>query len=133
LHSVEAAAIDQTSDQMAAPFQLLLEPAGRVAALVEAVYRQPEQRAMDTLELAQAAATRSCANLRCPNVAGQGREAEGRRNQVQVLSLPCRAILLPRVQRGRLKAGHRWVCAELGAAAAAEAGAAAAASTEQAG
>ena len=120
----DAADIDQRSDQMAAPFQFLLKPAGQVAALVEAYYQQPEQRAAAVLELAQAAATRSCANLRCPNVAGQGREAEGRRNQ---RCSACRAVRYCCRECSVVdwKAGHKRVCAAL-AAAATQAGAGAA-------
>ena len=87
--------------------QSQLEPARRVAALVEAFYQQPKQQAGAALELAQAAATRACANLRCPNVAGQGRDPSGGGGQTEqeVLCLPGRALLLPRVQRGGLAGG----------------------------
>ena len=79
---------------------------------------------MAALELAQAAATRSCANLRCPNVAGEGREAEGRPNQ---RCSACRAVRYCCRECSVVdwKAGHKRVCAALAAAVAAEAGAAA--------
>jgi hypothetical protein len=87
----------------------LLEPAERVAALVEAFYQQPEQRAATALELARAAATRSCANLQCPNVGGEGREAEGRVNQrcsaCRALRYCCRECSVV-----DWRAGHRRVC-----------------------
>ena len=111
---------------MKATLQPLLESAGRVAALVEAYHQQPEQRAAAALELAQAVATRSCANLRCPNVAGQGREAEGRPNQ---RCSACRAVRYCCRECNVVdwKAGHRRMCSVLAAAAAAaaEAGASA--------
>jgi hypothetical protein len=113
-------------EQMKAHLQPMLVPAGRVAALVEAYYQQPEQRAAAALELAQAVATRSCAILRCPNVAGQGREAEGRPNQrcsaCHVVRYCCRKCNVV-----DWKAGHKRMCSVLAAVAAAEAEAEAAA------
>ena len=108
---------------MKATLQPMLEPAGRVAALVEAYHQQPEQRAAAAVELAQAVATRSCANLRCPNVAGQGREAEGRPNQ---RCSACRAVhyCCRECNVVDWKAGHRRMCSVLAAAAAASASAA---------
>ncbi len=46
--------------------------AERVAALLLQAWDSPEQQAARRLELAQAAATRSCAYLRCANVGGEG-------------------------------------------------------------
>ena len=95
-----------------------LEPAGQVAALVEAFYQQPEQRAAAALELAQAAATRSCANLRCPNVGSEGREAEGRLNR---RCSACRAVRYCCRECSVMdwRAGHKRVCGALAAAVAA--------------
>ena len=89
-----------------------------MAAPVETYYQQPEQRAAADLELAQAAATRSCANLLCPNVGGEGREAEGRPNQ---RCSACRAVryCCRECSVADWRAGHRRVCGALAAAAAA--------------
>ena len=54
-----------------------LPPATRVAAALLDWWRRPEQQQEDALALAQAAAARSCAYLRCPNVGGEGGPAAG--------------------------------------------------------
>ena len=116
--------IDAANILLASHVTPLLEPAGRLAALVQAFYQQPEQAAAAALELAQAAATLSCANLRCANVAGEGRKAEGRPNQ---RCSACRAVRYCCRECSVVdwKAGHKRVCAAL-AAAATQAGAGAA-------
>jgi hypothetical protein len=98
----------------------MVERGRQVAALVEAYYQQPEQRAAAALELAPAAATRSCANLWCPNVGSEGREAEGRPNQ---RCLACRAVRYCCRECSVVdwRAGHRRVCGALAAAATAAA------------
>ena len=107
-------------DHLAGLVQRQLEPAARLAALVEAFYQQPEQRAAAALELAQAAATRRCANLRCPNIGGEGREAEGRPNQRCSV---CRAVRYCCRECSVVdwRAGHKRVCGALAAAAGAAA------------
>ena len=120
-----------TFDEMAAFMKSQLGPARRVAALVEAYYQLPERQAAAALELALAAATRDCANLRCPNVAGEGREAEGRVNK---RCSACRAVRYCCSECSVVdwKAGHRRLCGALAAAAAAEAAAEEAATGEPA-
>ena len=54
-----------------------LWPARRLAAALWAWHQQPEQLAVHRLALARAAAARSCAYLRCPNLAGEGGPAAG--------------------------------------------------------
>ena len=101
-----------------------------MAAPVETYYQQPEQRAAADLELAQAAATRSCANLRCPNVGGEGREAEGRLNQ---RCSACRAVRYCCRECSVVdwRVGHKRVCGALAAAVVAAAAAEAAEAAEQ--
>jgi hypothetical protein len=66
----EAAEQDREADGVP---QLLAQ----LAALLQQWWQRPEQVAADRLELAQAAATRSCAYLRCANLGGQGGPAAG--------------------------------------------------------
>jgi hypothetical protein len=115
---------ERTMYDAASLVQSQLEPARRVAALVEAFYQQPEQQAAAALELAQAAATRACANLRCPNVAGQGREEEGRLNKNKRCSA-CQAVRYCCRECSVVdwRAGHRRLCCALAEPAAAEAAA----------
>ena len=55
----------------------LLPPAHRLADALLHVWQQPEQAGVATRALARAAATRSCAVLRCANLAGEGGPAAG--------------------------------------------------------
>ena len=57
--------------------QLLLAPAAALAPLLRQHWAQPEQAAADRLAVAQAAAARSCAYLRCANLGGEGGPAAG--------------------------------------------------------
>ena len=52
--------------------QRALPPAARLAAALLDWWRRPEQQQQDALALAQAAAGRSCAYLRCANLGGEG-------------------------------------------------------------
>ncbi len=54
-----------------------LPPARRLAAALLAWWRRPEAQPAAALELAQAAAARSCAYLRCANLGGEGGPAAG--------------------------------------------------------
>ena len=54
-----------------------LPPARQLATALLAWWRRPEERQAAALELAQAAATRSCAYLRCANLGGEGGPAAG--------------------------------------------------------
>jgi len=53
-------------------------PAVRLAAALQQYWQMPEQVAAEQLQLAQAAATRSCAYLRCANVGSTSGPAAGR-------------------------------------------------------
>ncbi|KAL4439805.1 hypothetical protein ABPG75_002806 [Micractinium tetrahymenae] len=55
----------------------LLPPASALAAALQEWWALPEQTAAARLEAAQAAAARSCANLRCPNLGLEGGAAAG--------------------------------------------------------
>lgn len=57
---------------LAAMFVPAVTAAARVAALLLSAWATPEQQAAQQLEMAQAAATRSCAYLRCANLGGEG-------------------------------------------------------------
>ncbi len=65
------------SAERLAKLQELLPHIVRLAARLAALWRQPEQQAVEQLLQAQAAATRSCAYLRCSNVGAEGGPAAG--------------------------------------------------------
>ncbi|KAI7839143.1 hypothetical protein COHA_007146 [Chlorella ohadii] len=98
-----------------------LPPARRLAAALLAWWRRPEAQPAAALELAQAAAARSCAYLRCANLGGEGGPAAGQGDG----SLRCSACHVvwycgTACSHADWRAGHRRVCKELGAARAAE-------------
>ncbi len=55
----------------------VLPPARRAATALLAWWRRPEAQQAAALELAQAAAARSCVYLRCANLGGEGGPAAG--------------------------------------------------------
>ena len=55
----------------------VVQPAADLARLLQQYWQLPEQQAAARLELAQAAATRSCAYLVCANLGGSGGPAAG--------------------------------------------------------
>ena len=57
--------------------QRALPPAAHLAAALLDWWRRPEQQQQDALALAQAAAGRCCAYLRCANLGGEGGPAAG--------------------------------------------------------
>ncbi len=63
--------------QSAQAAALLPQPAQRLAAALLAWWRRPEAPPAAALELAQAAAARSCAYLRCANLGGEGGPGAG--------------------------------------------------------
>ena len=63
--------------QQLAQLQASLPDAARLAVLLKAVWLLPERQAEQQLIQAQAAATRSCAYLRCANVGAEGGPAAG--------------------------------------------------------
>ncbi len=65
------------SASWAQPTALLPPPARRLAAALLAWWRRPKAQPAAALELAQAAAARSCAYLRCANLGGEGGPAAG--------------------------------------------------------
>ncbi|KAL4421393.1 hypothetical protein ABPG75_010684 [Micractinium tetrahymenae] len=92
-------------------------PAQRVAALLLQHWARPEQVAADRLVLAQAAAARSCANLRCANLGLEGGPAAGQGRGCKRCSA-CRAVYYcgTACSHADWRAGHRRVCAALGVA-----------------
>ncbi len=87
------------------------------------LHRKPQPG--DELELAQVAATRSCAYLRCANLAGKGGSAAGQGAGSQRCS-KCRAAWYcgTACSHADWRVGHRRVCRALGAARLAEQGSA---------
>jgi len=71
--------------------QQALPPAREIAAALLQWYQRPAQRQRDALELAQVAAARSCAFLRCANVACIGGPAAGQGEG----SKRCRWVCVP--------------------------------------
>ena len=90
---------------------------GLLAVLLQQYWALPEQQQMAQLELAQAAAGRSCAYLRCANVAGLGGPATGDGLGSKRCS-KCRAVWYcgTTCSHADWRAGHRHVCSALGAA-----------------
>ncbi len=66
----------QPADQVP-DWRSLLPPAADLAALMQQYYALPAVEAERRLQLAQAAAGRSCAYLRCANLGGEGGAAAG--------------------------------------------------------
>ncbi|KAL4439786.1 hypothetical protein ABPG75_002787 [Micractinium tetrahymenae] len=94
----------------------LLPPAETLAAALQEWWARPEQVAAARLEAAQAAAVRSCANLRCANLGLEGGAAAGegvgcRRCSGCRISYYCGTAC----QNADWRAGHRKVCSELAA------------------
>ncbi|KAI3433866.1 hypothetical protein D9Q98_003669 [Chlorella vulgaris] len=85
------------------------------AAVAALLHREPQPG--DGLELAQAAVTRSCAYLRCANLAGEGGPAAGQGTS----SLRCSKCKVAwycgtACSHGDWRAGHRRMCGALGSA-----------------
>ncbi|KAL4859676.1 hypothetical protein ACK3TF_000754 [Chlorella vulgaris] len=97
-----------------------IEDAADLADQLAALPRR-EPQAGDALELAQAAATRSCAYLRCANLAGEGGPAAGQGAGSQRCS-KCKVAWYcgTACSHADWRAGHRRVCRALGAARVAE-------------
>lgn len=117
LQAALARAPEPTTDLIAMAFAASLPRWERLAAVLLRQWEQPEQQAADRLALAQAAATRSCANLRCANLgleggpgAGEGKGCKrcGSCRAVYYCSMACSHADWP--------GGHRRVCKALGAA-----------------
>ncbi|KAI3433899.1 hypothetical protein D9Q98_003701 [Chlorella vulgaris] len=94
------------------------------ALLANLQYYQQQRREPqpgDALELAQAAATRSCAYLRCANLASEGGPAAGKGAGTRRCS-KCRVAQYcdTACSRADWRAGHRRTCGALGAARVAE-------------
>ena len=106
----------QTRRQLVA-CQAALPGAARLAEALQEFWQQQEQRAADELELAQAAATRSCANLRCANLGPTGGPA-ARQGADSKRCSACLAVwyCCAACQRADWKAGHKRVCKELAVA-----------------
>ena len=95
-----------------------LPPARQLAATLLEHWARPEQQQQDALQLAQAAAARSCAYLRCSNVGGEGGPAAGQGGGSQRCGA-CRAVWYCSTACSHAdwrQGGHRRVCKALGAA-----------------
>ena len=66
-----------TPRQQAQCLKPLVQPAAQLAAALLQYWQLPEQVAAAQVELARAAATRACSNLRCANLGGEGGWAAG--------------------------------------------------------
>ena len=101
---------------LGSPAQVL--PAAAAAAeLLQQHWAEPEQVAAARLELARAAATRSCAYLGCANLGGEGGPDAGQRPGSQRCSA-CRAVWYCGTACSHAdwrQGGHRKVCAALAA------------------
>jgi hypothetical protein len=88
-----------------------------LTALLRHQQLRREPQPGDALELAQAAATRSCAYLRCANLAGEGGPAAGPGTGSQRCS-KCKVAWYcgTACSHADWRAGHRRVCRALGAA-----------------
>ena len=93
-----------------------LAPAVALAALLQEHFERPQQQAAVRLELARIAATRSCANLRCTNLAAGGGPAAGKGEGSKKCSA-CRAVwyCCETCSHADWRAGHRRVCKALAA------------------
>ena len=78
-----------------AQLRLLLTPAAGLAALMQQYYALPAAEAERQLQLAQAAAGRSCAYLRCANLGGEGGPAAGQ----GAGSKRCRCVIVHRTMQ----------------------------------
>ena len=76
LHAAHRAAAARSGEDTPANVRLV-QQAADLARLLQQYWQLPEQQAAARLELAQAAATRSCAYLGCANLGGSGGPAEG--------------------------------------------------------
>ncbi|EFN52671.1 hypothetical protein CHLNCDRAFT_138631 [Chlorella variabilis] len=106
------ASVDSGSASRAAALQ------PELAATLLEHWARPEQQQQDALQLAQAAAARSCAYLRCSNVGGEGGPAAGQGGGSQRCGA-CRAVWYCSTACSHAdwrQGGHRRVCKALGAA-----------------
>ena len=98
--------------------KFLLPQFRQLAAALLEHWARPEQQQQDALQLAQAAAARSCAYLRCSNVGGEGGPAVGQGAGSQRCGA-CRAVWYCSTACSHAdwrQGGHRRVCKALGAA-----------------
>ena len=110
------AVVSSNSAQRAVLLRQLLQPAADLGAALLAYYELPDQRAAERLELARIAATRSCAYLRCSNLAAGGGPAAGEGDGSKKCSA-CRAVWYcgECCSHSDWRAGHRRVCKALAA------------------
>lgn len=93
-----------------------LAPAVALAAALQEYFDRPQQQAVVRLELARIAATRSCAYLRCANLAAGGGPAAGE-GEGSLRCSACRAVWYcgETCSHADWRAGHRRVCKTLAA------------------
>jgi membrane protease subunit (stomatin/prohibitin family) len=104
--------------KLLAELKPLMQPAAQAAALVRQYWQLPEQVAAARLEVAQAAATRSCAYLGCANLGMSGGLAAGQGVGSKLCS-GCRVAWYCGSECSHADwktGGHRRVCKELAAA-----------------
>jgi len=110
---------EQLSEQQVQAWRQTLQPAASLAAAIQRCWvaepHQGERQAAEQVLLAQAATLRCCAQLRCPNLGGEGREAQGRPN---LACAGCRTARYcsARCQREAWREGHKHMCGLLAAA-----------------
>jgi hypothetical protein len=114
LHRVGAASLVQAVTLLQ---QQVLPKAEALAQLLWQYWQQPEQQAAARLELAQAAATRCCAYLRCSQLGAQGGPAAGEGVGSKRCS-GCRVTWYcgTACSHADWRAGHSKVCKALAAA-----------------
>ena len=107
----------QPVEQLAAAFQRVLRAAAQLADLLLQCWALPAQAAEMRLELAQAAATRSCAYLGCSNLGLKGGPAAGE-GAGSLKCAGCRSVWYcgTTVSHADWRAGHKRVCKVLAAA-----------------
>ncbi|PRW60239.1 Zinc finger domain-containing MYND finger domain [Chlorella sorokiniana] len=100
----------------AVQLQQLVQPAAQLGGLLVQMSRSPALEKEQQLDLARAAATRSCAYLRCANVAGQGGAAAGQ-GVGSMRCSACRAVWYcgTACSHADWRAGHKCVCKALAA------------------
>ena len=97
--------------------QSVLPHACQLATALQAYWQRPEQQVGDRLAVARAAAARSCAYLRCANLAGVGSPAAGQGGGSLRCS-GCKAVWYCGTVCSHAdwrQGGHRRVCAALAA------------------
>ena len=115
LHAAQRAAAARSGEDTPANVRLV-QQAAALARLLQQYWQLPEQQAAARLELAQAAASRSCAYLACANLGGSGGPAAGEGEGSKKCSV-CRVSYCGEAcsHADWRAGGHRKVCQALAA------------------